>query len=652
MTPPSTNPPSSQEREFEPLSGPLAEAVRQIRQTQPPPGFGQRVLAEAASWRPEKVVRPLPPPSSRTPLIALLISSIAASFFFLWLTSGPGERTTEIAKGPSVAEASQPSAFEMQAAVDDSADALSNAPALQLADREEKGLAAAGQSEPDAEAAESMKKATEPENRFSDLRPQLQPEGRFGGASNASPARPAPRIAELSSRDSSQRDQVIPEDTPRGRAAESLRKEQNNAPTAPPNALAPQEKTQSKALKQGKEEAAPAPPAAFSRGAPAAAAMPGEAEMQAPKRVARGAQLAAPPPRDASERAQFGPGGGEMGGGLGGTGGLGSAGNATLRFSSVRPLPRLVVAKDADVLFVIGAMQPADPPDGGTLLLGGVVNRRRQEGLLRRVHWKSGDADVLTEIGAVPFAVSPKGDAVVNANGILFQVASRTVTPLPNWESDVEGLLISPKGDLLLTQHVSPESQHCVYRLRSLPSGEKRLEFPNQWPGAFAAAIAPDQSAAAFLDESRVLREYRLSDGGVLRRYSPALAQEATAIEYSPNGAFLVVADAASNILLFRCDRGELLYRLTNASENSGGPISALAFSSDGLLLAASDATRIYIWRIDSGDFLFQSPEGTGSAVHLLFSSDAKTLTAIYDRAEPSKSGPAKFPAVQTFDAP
>ena len=84
----------------EPLEGLLKDAVRAVRQSTPPSGFGAKVLAEAATWKHPVSIKPVTPVASRSPLIVLITASIAASLFFIWFTGESKKRDLNIAFAP------------------------------------------------------------------------------------------------------------------------------------------------------------------------------------------------------------------------------------------------------------------------------------------------------------------------------------------------------------------------------------------------------------------------------------------------------------------------------------------------------------------------------------------------------------------------
>lgn len=91
--------PNQAPNQTEPLEGALHDAVRAINASSPPANFGKALLADAAAWRHPVAPKPYIAPASRSPLIGLIVASIAASIFFLWFTGNSGKRDVEVATG-------------------------------------------------------------------------------------------------------------------------------------------------------------------------------------------------------------------------------------------------------------------------------------------------------------------------------------------------------------------------------------------------------------------------------------------------------------------------------------------------------------------------------------------------------------------------
>ncbi|HNT24238.1 MAG TPA: WD40 repeat domain-containing protein [Anaerolineales bacterium] len=159
-----------------------------------------------------------------------------------------------------------------------------------------------------------------------------------------------------------------------------------------------------------------------------------------------------------------------------------------------------------------------------------------------------------------------------------------------SFESPVETYAYAPDGKTLLVANV--DGSVYLWDAR-----QDELAF-SAWP-----FDAPINSLAYSYDgrflalqRSDTLEVRRSSDGGLVSRY------QATAFALSPNSLQMAVGDEQGRIAVHALDTGKALYQIESAH---AGAVFALAYSSDGQLLASSGADCYgKVWQAAGGTFL------------------------------------------------
>ncbi len=751
----------------EPLEGLLKDAVRAVRQSTPPPGFGAKLLAEAATWKHPVSIKQIAPPASRNPLIMLITASIAASLFFIWFTGDTRKKQDlTIASAPELqSETRRQKRFDdetlhreetsrKETSREENAFSHFGAQQANLGMKRNDGLTESFQSEsnqlqdlPKSAAgakdtiADSETKPTEDNVRSGLEFRSSKEQGKLDAADALRPAAPrAPGEGSTGSRKSfapPANSQAIDEKFMRDNAKESKTKNdgaEKNDPSKPaklesiaagePKADFDHGKLNAK-QPEAKQEVSNAPSAApmgRSRteaggvagalggrgfgggGGPGSSPTPDEAPAMAKKKAQSKTELhgASDAPIDKMATRIGGPprGGPPSGGpaignpapdapGRGGPGGKAAEiamnrkpGDATAPvIRSVTPASTAPKAMPPPGPIGAGAKLASEPTDRAsgadqaprfaiadkaTMFFSILSDKSTELGkpadlsganLLQSWNWSERESILLGDIAADPIAASPDGKKVYSANGTLFDVELKELKQYRELGDNVRGLTVSPDGKRLLTQHVEPDTD-CYFRLSDLSDVEKKLDLPNQWGYTFAAGFSPDNTALALMDKEKIVHEYRLTDGVLLKTYAPAHVNSIRAIEYSPDGKLLASTGTRGETYLWNRETSKLEHELKitqTPPEQAAHGLYSMKFSPDSKFLAASGSSKIFFWNTATGEVAAQLGQGSGQAIYLRYSSDGKKLTAITNLTT-AKGGEGKeetkSPAVQEWDVP
>ena len=184
-------------------------------------------------------------------------------------------------------------------------------------------------------------------------------------------------------------------------------------------------------------------------------------------------------------------------------------------------------------------------------------------------------------------------------------------------------MAFSPTG-----AHIATTSVAGRVMVRSLESGwetEQYVRFPGY------------ASAVTFSRDGRLLAIAGIGPGVLLWDMSVSSASEpapklmlpmrdATGVLFSPECASVaIVAERGSTIVLW-----DLAARRVRMRFHHPSPLSSLAFSPDGRLLAAGgrDDPSLIVWDVESGSRRVQVSDGPGSAAALAFSPDGALLAS------------------------
>ncbi len=177
------------------------------------------------------------------------------------------------------------------------------------------------------------------------------------------------------------------------------------------------------------------------------------------------------------------------------------------------------------------------------------------------------------------------------------------LTPLLTVGSSEIGVALSPDGNGLVTSQTDRDCDACfkLYNLSDPTLNGRPLRPPGMREGERAAGItaAFDASGARFATGTRNgwVDVWDTKTGGHL--WSTGLPRGIRSIAYSPDGTRLAVGANSGLLVLLDGSTGQRVQQL----RGHRGPISTIAFSPDGRLLA-SESSQDYtlrIWRLDLG---------------------------------------------------
>ncbi len=248
----------------------------------------------------------------------------------------------------------------------------------------------------------------------------------------------------------------------------------------------------------------------------------------------------------------------------------------------------------------------ADPGGGWITAVAFSGDRRHvlSGGRDGRVHlWDIDEELEVAEIGgaslAVPFtalAVSIDGRVAVAGSNDgdlrLVDVASgRSLGDLPGYEdrASVTGAAIT--ADLATVVTVDYDGDVVIW---DLATGEVRRELRATVEAANSLSLAPDgRTVAVGADGLVVILDL---ETGEERRRLTGLAGIVTGLEHSPDGRSIATGDAAA-VTLFDASAGRRRWRF-----EAGDPVHALAFSTDGEMLAAGGFRTSTLRLLDATD--------------------------------------------------
>ncbi len=181
-------------------------------------------------------------------------------------------------------------------------------------------------------------------------------------------------------------------------------------------------------------------------------------------------------------------------------------------------------------------------------------------------------------------AYSPDGRRLASTGGpgtevLVWDLATRAVAlRLPGAPAEVCSLFFLPEGDRL----AAASAKTIV--VWELATGRvlRRLAAPGE--GTRSSALSPDGARAVTAGEDRILRTWRLGEGGwTLLQSSIAERRDATALAWSPDGTS--VAMAGPVVRLFTAETLAEAKSVAKSVAGSEG-VTALAWSPDGTRIA------------------------------------------------------------------
>src|SRR5262249_34294604 len=158
-------------------------------------------------------------------------------------------------------------------------------------------------------------------------------------------------------------------------------------------------------------------------------------------------------------------------------------------------------------------------------------------------------------------------------------------TKLPGHVSPVTGLAVSPDGRLLAT------SAGGEVKLWDVAGAREVSKLP-RLPSVGALAFAPDGKTLATATGSDV-RLWEVATGALRRELGHA--DRVVALAFAPDGRALAAAGADGEVAVHDLRTGRQRCTLTGPK----GPISSLAFSADGAVVAGARGAAL-VWRLPS----------------------------------------------------
>ena len=223
-------------------------------------------------------------------------------------------------------------------------------------------------------------------------------------------------------------------------------------------------------------------------------------------------------------------------------------------------------------------------------------------------------------------AFSPDGTTLVSIGDdprvILWDLATGAAKGVLSGHSDVvDGIAFSPNGKLLASG-----SRDATAILWDPTSGEERsvVRSPDGSPMAQVAFSGDGKSLLSVRPDGGVL-VWDAATGSLERTLGGAnhFAQAA----FSPDGKLLASVDAANRVNLWEVATGQLLLVL---ADPPGVPVSTLAFSGDGSVLASARGDTVRLWNTGSGGELATCSGDRGITISsAAFSPDGATLAGV-----------------------
>jgi serine/threonine protein kinase len=166
--------------------------------------------------------------------------------------------------------------------------------------------------------------------------------------------------------------------------------------------------------------------------------------------------------------------------------------------------------------------------------------------------------------------------------------------------------------------------------LWSVPSGQP-AGSPFSGPGqAYAAAVSPDGTLLAVGYSTGATSVWNLRSReviGTLQDPGSSAGKEVDSVAFSPDGRVLVTSDGNGRINLWHLSSGQIGGIPTSLRDPAGSGVLTATFSSQGTLATGDYAGNVYLWSGDSTTASFLLP-GAVPVSALAFSTDGSVLAA------------------------
>lgn len=204
----------------------------------------------------------------------------------------------------------------------------------------------------------------------------------------------------------------------------------------------------------------------------------------------------------------------------------------------------------------------------------------------------------------------------------LWSVAEGSpIATLSGHSIGVNAARISPDG-----RRLASGSRDTMVKMWNLSDGTVLWSQPAHTDGVFGLAFSPDGDLVATggFFEDGAIKLWRAADGSLVRRildfpgspFGPFLP-----IVFSPDGTLIASIQEGVDIYVWRVSDGVLVHHFRQI----GLPVTSLAISPDGSLLASGGVQSIHLWEISTGNLRRVLP-GSGRSVD--FSPDGRILLA------------------------
>jgi WD40 repeat protein len=243
--------------------------------------------------------------------------------------------------------------------------------------------------------------------------------------------------------------------------------------------------------------------------------------------------------------------------------------------------------------------------------------------------------------GVYPLAFSPDGRFVAGRS-FYWQVMSvwevatgKPLEPAPGHDGPINLLVASPDGRLV----VSAQEHDPTLRLWDAATGRPQHVLHGHRAAVVAAAFSPDGKllASGGNPNDRTARLWDVATGKELRRLPLDPREDVTALVFAPDGRTLAGGTGLGSVCVWDVGSGGVVRRFQayppvagRDPEDSFPPVTALAYSPDGKLLAtASQAAGPFrVWAAATGTLVreFPLPKGAARTTPLAFSADGRTL--------------------------
>lgn len=163
-----------------------------------------------------------------------------------------------------------------------------------------------------------------------------------------------------------------------------------------------------------------------------------------------------------------------------------------------------------------------------------------------------------------------------------------------------------------------------VVAVWDITTGQRVITVGDQFDSVLAADISADQQRIALGGPDRVLKIYLTKDGSLEHRIKKH-TEWVTALEFSPNGKYLVSGDRNGGLVLWETESGQEMFTLVGHK----GAISAVTWRADSEMLAsASEDGTIKLWKAADGSTLRSITAHAGGVLAARFGHDGKIVSS------------------------